>query len=458
MHADRRREPLTPRAPRATGLACDAVRGPRRPGRRRVGARPERPGRVRAEPSVEPARRPTAQALHGCLDIAVGQPAAHQQDQDEHRDQEELHRHEVLVPRPRHAVIDLDQHGVQQVHRVADQPEPGQGARHLLMAAQHGHREGQPGELERVERMADSDKALRLRRVVPLHGDQGEAEHQDRHVERASPGVLAGLGAVQHRAGEHQREDGEGLPGGHEAAVEDDDQQPGHRRQHGADDARPAPARQRQHQADQDQAVGDRDRHAGREQVVGQGPGHEEPAKTHRRRREHQGVPVAPPVHAAQEQRGEHQVEHHLVGQRPGHVGHRRRPQHALQHEHVGERGGHRVGVHTAQRADPAGPEHDHGAQREQVDRVQPEQAAHPETADAALALQRRGHDVAADEEEHEDAVLAGVEPVIDRIPDRLEHGIGQVVEHHAQRGDPAQCVQPGEPRPGPPSGADLRL
>src|SRR5207237_3469380 len=85
-------------------------------------ARPERPGRVRAEPSVEPARHPTAQALHGCLDIAVGQPAAHQQDQDENRDQEELHRHEVLIPRPRHAVIDLDQHGVQQVHRVADSP------------------------------------------------------------------------------------------------------------------------------------------------------------------------------------------------------------------------------------------------------------------------------------------------------------------------------------------------
>jgi len=81
---------------------------------------------VRAEPDVEPSRHPEAQALHGCLDEAVGQSAAHQQDQEEHRDQEQLRRHEVLVPRPRHAVVDLDQHRVQQVQRVTDQPEPGQ--------------------------------------------------------------------------------------------------------------------------------------------------------------------------------------------------------------------------------------------------------------------------------------------------------------------------------------------
>ena len=197
----------------------------------------------------------------------------------------------------------------------------------------------------------------------------------------------------------------------------------------------------------------------GREQVEGQRPGPQDPAQRQRGDRENQRVPAAPPVRAAQEQRGEHQVEHHLVGQRPHHVGHRRRPQHALQHEHVGERGGHRVGVHARQRADPACPQYDHGAQREQVERVQPEHAAHPETADAALALQRRGHDIAADEEEHEDAVLAGVEPVIDRIPHRLEDGVGQVVEYHAQRGDPAQCVQPGEPPSGcGPGGADLWL
>src|ERR1700730_16429806 len=35
------------------------------------------------------------------------------------------------------------------------------------------------------------------------------------------------------------------------------------------------------------------------------------------------------------------------------------------------------------------------------------------------------------------------------------EYGVGQVVEHHAQRGDPAQCVQPAEPRSGPLSGGD---
>jgi hypothetical protein len=48
---------------------------------------------------------------------------------------------------------------------------------------------------------------------------------------------------------------------------------------------------------------------------------------------------------------------------------------------------------------------------------------------------------------------------VLDRIPHRLEDGVGQVVEYHAQRGDPAQCVQPGEPRSGcGPGGADLWL
>jgi hypothetical protein len=48
---------------------------------------------------------------------------------------------------------------------------------------------------------------------------------------------------------------------------------------------------------------------------------------------------------------------------------------------------------------------------------------------------------------------------VIDRISHRLEDGVGQVVEYHAQRGDPAQCVQPGEPRSGcGPGGLDLWL
>jgi hypothetical protein len=47
---------------------------------------------------------------------------------------------------------------------------------------------------------------------------------------------------------------------------------------------------------------------------------------------------------------------------------------------------------------------------------------------------------------------------VIDRIPDRLKHRVGQMVEHHAQRGDPAQRAQPGEPRSGGCKGMDLRL
>ena len=39
--------------------------------------------------------------------------------------------------------------------------------------------------------------------------------------------------------------------------------------------------------------------------------------------------------------------------------------------------------------------------------------AAHPEAAHAALALQRGGHDVPADQEEDEHAVLAGIEPLV---------------------------------------------
>jgi hypothetical protein len=40
---------------------------------------------------------------------------------------------------------------------------------------------------------------------VRTHWNQGFiAFRRDRHVQRAPPGVLAGLGAVQHRAGEHR--------------------------------------------------------------------------------------------------------------------------------------------------------------------------------------------------------------------------------------------------------------
>ena len=89
----------------------------------------------------------------------------------------------------------------------------------------------------------------------------------------------------------------------------------------------------------------------------------------------------------------------------------------------------------------------------QQVQRIEPEQAADPERPHAALALQRRRHDVPADDEEDEDAVVARVEPVVDLVSHMLEHVVAQVVEHHGQRGNPAQQVQPGQAAAGPSRG-----
>src|SRR5579859_2094924 len=80
---------------------------------------------------------------------------------------------------------------------------------------------------------------------------------------------------------------------------------------------------------------------------------------------------------------------------------------------------------------------------------VEPEQAADPEGPDAALALQRRGHDIPADQEEDEHAVIAGVDPLVDRVLHHRRQEVAEVVEDHGQGGQPAQDVQPGQPAPG---------
>ena len=81
---------------------------------------------------------------------------------------------------------------------------------------------------------------------------------------------------------------------------------------------------------------------------------------------------------------------------------------------------------------------------------IQPEHAAHPERPHAALALQRGRHDVAADDEEDEDAVVARVEIVIDDRPNVLERVVAEVVEDHRERRQAAEHVEPAQSRSRP--------
>ena len=93
-------------------------------------------GRVAgAEPGVEPACEAAALALHGRLHEAVGQPAQDQQYGQEHPDHQELLRERVRSLGDREPPEHLDHQRVQQVDREADQPEPGEHGRHLLVAA-----------------------------------------------------------------------------------------------------------------------------------------------------------------------------------------------------------------------------------------------------------------------------------------------------------------------------------
>ena len=112
----------------------------------------------------------------------------------------------------------------------------------------------------------------------------------------------------------------------------------------------------------------------------------------------------------------------------------------------MGEQGRLTVVVRPADAAEAQLPQHDRTDQAERVERVEPEHPADPEAADASLALEGRRDDVPADHEEHEDAVLARVEPLVDDLPGVLEHVIAQVIEDHEQGGHTAQRVQPGKP------------
>ena len=132
--------------------------------------------------------------------------------------------------------------------------------------------------------------------------------------------------------------------------------------------------------------------------------------------REGQRVPAAAPVYPGHEQGGQQQVEDHLVGQRPHHVGQVLPGQHVRHHQQLGQDGRLRIRALAAQPADVHRAQGQRDADGKQVQRVEPEDPADPEGPHAALAFQRRGHDVAADDEEDEDAVVAGVDPLVDGI------------------------------------------
>ena len=173
---------------------------------------------------------------------------------------------------------------------------------------------------------------------------------------------------------------------------------------------------------------------------------------------EAQRVTAAAPVDPGHEQCREQQVEDHLVRQRPHHVGQVGPREDVRHHQHLGQHRRFRVGVLAPQAAEVGHPQGHREPDSEQVQGVEPEDPAHPERPHAALALQRRRHDIAADEEEDEDTVIAGVEPLVDGPPDSRGHEGTEVVEDHAQRRHSAEHVQPCQPAWCPSCAADGRL
>jgi hypothetical protein len=281
---------------------------------------------------------------------------------------------------------------------------------------------------------------------VPEAGRGGEGE--DRHRDRDGLALveIAALGAVEHGAGEHERQNRERFVRVDPAAVEQHQDHDGPGRQHSTKDlGQPEPGH-RERDPGHDQQVGDLGHEPGAEEAAGDGLHGQEPAQDHPGHRETERVPAAALVRPGHEQRGEQQVEGHLVGEGPDHADDVSRAEHVGQHERVGEQGRLTVVVGPADAAQVQLPERDRCDQREYVEREQPEQPADPEPADAALALQGRRHDVAADQEEDEHAELARVEPLVDVLAGVLEHGVAKVVEHHGQGRHPPQRIQPREP------------
>ncbi len=76
---------------------------------------------VGAESGVQPATHPAASLLHGPFDAEVGQGANREQDGQDRGGHEQLQPERMVIARPVHVMVDLDDQWMQQVHRVADQ-------------------------------------------------------------------------------------------------------------------------------------------------------------------------------------------------------------------------------------------------------------------------------------------------------------------------------------------------
>ena len=91
------------------------------------GAHPDREA-VGTEPGVEPSRHSAPDVLHGPFHEQVGRRAHRDQDGQEQRVDQDLDP-ERMMRRPGQVTVDLDERRVEQVDRVADQPQPGQDSR-----------------------------------------------------------------------------------------------------------------------------------------------------------------------------------------------------------------------------------------------------------------------------------------------------------------------------------------
>ena len=348
--------------------------------------------------------------------------------------------------------VGVEHERVQQVDREADHAEPGAPAGHPAVARGQAEPERGPGQQHRGRPLDQPLMAHVPLLAVPEARERGQREHadDDRRGHRPAGARLPLLGAVDQRAGEHQGQDHAPLPRRRRSLVDHDQDERGEAGHGRPGPGHPGPRRDREQDAGQDQRVGGgverQPAVGGVARPVGQRRHRQHAAEGHRADRENRRVAAAAPVHPPAEQRHQQQVEDHLVGQGPGHVGHVGAGEQVRQHEQPGEHGLGGVVLGPPDRAVSALVGDDGDDQGHQVHRVQPEQPAGPESAHGSLALQRGRDDVPADQEEHEDAVLAEVEPAVQEVPDRLEHQRGPVVEHHAQRGESAQRVQPRQP------------
>lgn len=348
---------------------------------------------------------------------------------------------------------------MQQVDGVADQAEPHEGAGHLPAPQETGGQEGRPRRGDR-----GGPAPGERQRLVTGHAPAGTegpcgAHGRDRHARQRPPArppaQLSPVEPVEHGAGEHRGDDGQTLPGP-DPAVGAEQHESQHGRGRGAAHTPPPAGRQRRGRREQHDRRDHHDlggagaaRQRARRKQAAHGDGrHGEGEHAGRARTMKTGR--ARTMHTGHEHRRHEQVEDHLVRQRPEHVDDAGHLEKVLQHRQVRQdRGARVVRQLTRQRGVHAlGAEHRPGRRRDEPQGIQAEDPVDPEPADAAAPFQRDRHHVSADEEEHQHAVLAEVEPRADARAHLREQRVQAVLEHHDERGHAAQRVQPSLPRP----------